>query len=86
MKTATPNHPQLSLPFDSESQAESSSQMRRDEYKEATSQVNVPSSIGHASPAVVVDFQTALSKRQTASQTAEAGLYRRILDTVRHIG
>jgi|GWRWMinimDraft_6_1066014.scaffolds.fasta_scaffold02429_1 hypothetical protein len=36
-----------------------------------------------ASPAVVYDFGTALTKRK---ESAHASLYRQILDSVRHIG
>lgn len=36
-----------------------------------------------ASPAVVYDFRSAMTKRK---ETAHASLYRQILDSVRHIG
>jgi hypothetical protein len=91
MKTTTHTHPQLSLPFNAESQAESvfpsgSNKSDCNNCQQTNANVGVVPLVGQTPTSVVVDFQTALSRRQAQSQTAEAGLYRRILDTVRHIG
>lgn len=87
METKAPNHPQLNLPFDTNSQVEITvfTGTAADEQVKSADREALPHK--STSSAVVVDFQTVLSSRRTtASSTAEAGLYRRILETVRNIG
>lgn len=85
MKKMAPNHPQLSLPFDTASQTESASYPGSDSSGQTVAAVaEMPKS---SASTVILDFQAVFSKRQaTTNASAEAGLYRRILDTVRHIG
>lgn len=87
MKTMAPNHPQLSLPFDSVPQVDSAPSAGEIASQQAVQHGAVASSAMSNASTVIVDFQTALSKRQAQTNAvAEAGLYRRILETVRNIG
>jgi hypothetical protein len=85
MKKMAPNHPQLSLPFDSDPQPESASCPGSDSSGQTVATEAVKSEPNDSS--VILNFQAVFSKRQAATNAStEAGLYRRILDTVRHIG
>lgn len=82
MKKATPHHQQLSLHLENVGKpiADSSDQVGSEGASPA---IVDPSNRSSGSPSVVLDFQSVLSKRQASDQ---ANLYKRILDSVRHIG
>lgn len=81
MKKATPHHQQLSLQLDAASNPSiCSGTVVPKSVSLAKSDLTGVSTCG---PSVVLDFQSVRSKRQASE---EASLYRRILDSVRHIG